>query len=146
MLGRAWIAATLLMADLGLTLVAGVAWQAQADGLVSGGDIASISLFGGCALAGLPVAVTVGLGNIQGVRALRTRQPMTPARRLASAGQWLAATRLLALVVAAVIVAAATSLNVDLIDACGVAIAAFDALLALLIAVRTASNINRPPA
>jgi len=146
-LGRMWIAVVLILMDLALVAIAAVAWGAADKGSVSGMSIASISLMGGCAIAGIPTLALVALANLLAVRSRRDGRPESPARRLAAAGLTLAVARLVVLVVAAVTVAIAGALDSDsaLTDACTVAVAGFDALLALLVAWRTGRAI-RPPA
>lgn len=146
MLGRAWIAVTLLLGDVALTLLAAMVWLAQADGLVAGEEVASISLMGGGATAGLPVTAILAIANFRARRACHTGHTLAPARRLAATGQWLAAGRLLGILTASTLLATATSIEVDQIDAGFHVMALIDAVCAILIAVRTGSAISRPPA
>lgn len=145
-LSRGLIAVTLLVGEVAWTLLAAVAWLALAEGLTFGEEVASISVLGGCAIAGLPVTAIIAIANFQARRARHAGHTLAPARRLATTAQWLAVIRLLGLLTASALLAIATSIDIDQIDVSFHVMALIDAICAILIAIRTGSAVNRPPA
>jgi hypothetical protein len=144
--GRAGIAGILLVADIGLALIGGFAWQIAADPPGSARDAASVGLMGGCAVAGLPVAVTIGLANVRALRARRAGRPLDRARRLAVVAQWLAVARVLGLVAATALLFTVVIQEVEPTDLGAIFNAALDAGMAALLAMATRGAIDRQPA
>ncbi|MEE6261792.1 hypothetical protein [Plantactinospora sonchi] len=142
-LGRAWMAAVLILMDLALLGLAGVVWPAVERGSVSGMSVWPILLVAGNALAGVLLLVVVGAANISAVRAGRAGTAPTTARGLGSLGQWLAVLRLVALLGTGILLAAATGLdNTGLSGGFLLGVGVFDAVLAMLLALRTGGAIR----
>jgi hypothetical protein len=145
-LGRVWMTAALIIMELGVVALAGVAWQGVAHGSVSNTTVWPITLDGGNAMVGIGVLSVIAAANVSALRAGRTNGRMVPARSLATLGQWLAFTRLVALLGAAVLLIAAVGLTTAWVtDMCLVAIGVFDSLLTVLVAMWTGGAASASP-
>jgi hypothetical protein len=121
--------------EVALVLVASVAWGSTVD-------VAAITVLGVSAIVGIPILLVIALAN---VRAVSGGGSALPARRFATLGKALAVLRLLAVVVAALVVVVARGVtdSFDLADSCTAGIGVFDGLLAVLVAVLTGRGIAR---
>jgi sugar phosphate permease len=138
LLVRAWLTAILVVIDLALTAMMAMVWNAQRLGQVSGRDVATLSLLGVSAAAGVMIFLVVVAANVSAARAAGA------GRGLATAGSWLAGLRLAGVFVATVVIAVTLgpSAVVGPAESFAVALAVLDALGAVFVAGVTLRGVR----
>lgn len=134
-IGRAWIAAVLVLLELGLAAlsVAAIGWSGQAH--------PPFVVTGVSAVVGVVALAVIAAANASAARAEAAGAP--PARGLASLGMWLSVTRLVALLgAAAVFLVAAGRPTAVFADAGLFCFPAVAAGFAVLLAVLTARAVR----